>query len=439
MEIKNKFYRILEDNTITNGNSFSFIKFIYGLILFLIALRYLVYGWWKKYFVEPDFHFRYPYFEWIPTIPDDYVLWVFVLLAIFSLFVSFGIFYKWSLLFSLILFSLVFFQDVTYYLNHHYFILVMGLLFLFLPEPQHNFFSAKNQYYQWGIYVIRIQIAIVYFYAGFAKIQPDWLIHGLPLKIWLARKTFIPEFILTLEEQALLFSWAGMLFDITIPLWLSLKSTRKYAYFFVIIFHVLTRILFEIGVFPWIMILFTTIYFEPNWPYVIKQKLINKKLDLFRQKERILNNKRYLLSKVLVYTMLVFQILFPLRFIIYLNDLSIKEYMNKVLWQENAFRWSWRVMLVQKSGYVKFFIHDKKNNLISEHDPLTVLSPMQYDMMAYQPDLICQYANYLKQRNGNDVNIYIENYVSWNGKPSKQFIKSDVPVSNSHCPINDFY
>ncbi|GIX42480.1 MAG: type I deoxyribonuclease HsdR [Leptospiraceae bacterium] len=433
------FKYILFSNNLVNGNSFSFIKCIYGIILFIISLRYLLYGWWKKYFVLPSFHFRYPLFEWVPLIPENIFIIILIVLMIFSIFVIFGILYKFSLLVSLLLFMWIFFQDPTYYLNHHYFIIIIGIYLLLLPEPKHNFLAENSLYPEWAIILIRLQIAIVYLYAGFAKIQPDWLLEGLPLKIWLARKTFIPLEILSIKEQALLFSWAGMLFDITIPFWLSLKKTRKYAYFLVILFHVLTRILFEIGVFPWVMILFTTIFFEPDWPLQLKRKLIFNKIYINSNINNIKYKETSQIIRFIVVLFLVFQILFPARFILYLKNYDIKTYMNEVLWKENGFRWSWRVMLVQKSGYVMFYIHDKKSNNIIIHDPRRILTSMQYDMMSYQADLICQYAEWLKKNYNNNVLITVENYVSWNGRKSYEFIKRNEFIDKKHCLINDYY
>jgi hypothetical protein len=34
----------------------------------------------------------------------------------------------------------------------------------------------------------------------------------------------------------------------------------------VVVFHVLTSVLFPIGIFPWLMIALTPIFFDPSWP-----------------------------------------------------------------------------------------------------------------------------------------------------------------------------
>lgn len=128
------------------------------------------------------------------------------------------------------------------------------------------------------------------------------------------------------------------------------------------------------------MILFTTIFFESNWPLKLYEN-IKLEINFFNNNptQKIKTKKIF---KLIALMFLVFQLLFPLRFILYLKDFSIRSYMNEVLWKERGFRWSWRVMLVQKSGYVMFYIYDIKTKKTLQHNPRTVLTSMQYDMIS---------------------------------------------------------
>ena len=60
------------------------------------------------------------------------------------------------------------------------------------------------------------------------------------------------------------FSWSGMLYDLSIPFLLLWRKTRFGAFLLVIIFHVLTRVLFPIGMFPYIMIVSALVFFSPK-------------------------------------------------------------------------------------------------------------------------------------------------------------------------------
>ena len=86
------------------------------------------------------------------------------------------------------------------------------------------------------LFAFRFQVGVVYFFAGMAKLQPDWLLHGQPLAIWLSSQTDLPLLgpLFAVPGAPLAMSWAGFLFDTTIVLWLSLRRTRPYAYALVV-------------------------------------------------------------------------------------------------------------------------------------------------------------------------------------------------------------
>ena len=104
---------------------------------------------------------------------------------------------------------------------------------------------------------------MVYFFAGVAKLNFDWLIEAQPLKIWLPAQSHLPMIgpFLEMEVTAYFFSWFGAIYDLTIPFLLLMNRTRPWAYAAVVVFHVMTRILFPIGMFPFIMIGATLIFF----------------------------------------------------------------------------------------------------------------------------------------------------------------------------------
>lgn len=67
--------------------------------------------------------------------------------------------------------------------------------------------------------------------------------------------------------MAYAFSWGGALFDLTIVVWLMWKRTRAMAYVALVVFHLMTYLLFpEIGVFQWLMMGAALLFFSPDWP-----------------------------------------------------------------------------------------------------------------------------------------------------------------------------
>ncbi len=119
---------------------------------------------------------------------------------------------------------------------------------------------------RWTIAVIRLQIALVYFFAGVAKLNPDWLFPAMPLSIWLPVNAEFPliGWLFDYGWFAFVMSWAGAAFDLTIPFWMSWRKSRPFAYLAVIGFHAMTGLMFNIGMFPWIMIVCTLIFFDEN-------------------------------------------------------------------------------------------------------------------------------------------------------------------------------
>ena len=164
--------------------------------------------------------------------------------------------------------------DKTYYLNHYYLVSVLVLLLMFVPA--NRYFSIdvlrkpalkRTHVPAWTINIFKLQLAIIYIYAGLSKINTDWLINAMPLKIWLPANQFIPVIgdCLRCLLRHIIFSWCGMLFDLSIVFLLLNRSTRVFAYIFVIIFHLLTALLFQIGMFPYIMLAATTIFFSDHF------------------------------------------------------------------------------------------------------------------------------------------------------------------------------
>lgn len=290
--------------------------------------------------------------------------------------------------------------DKSTYLNHYYFISMICLLMIFLPA--HAFFSIdakinKNLHSGyvpgWTLDSIKLFVSMLYFFAAIAKINSDWLLHAQPLKIWLIARNDMPliGFLFNYKWTPYLFSWFGFLYDLTIPFLLWNKKTRLSAYAAVIVFHLLTSLLFPIGMFPYIMIVTTLIFFSEDFHL----KLLSRFNKLFKGSEEFISttNKcsfKQLNQKVIIGVFALFffvQIVLPFRYLLY---------PGKLFWTEEGFRFSWRVMLIEKSGYAEFKVIDAISGkwvIVNNHEFLTKL---QEKMMATQPDMILQYAHILR-------------------------------------------
>ena len=192
------------------------------------------------------------------------------------------------------------------------------------------------------------------------------------------------------DTTAYIFSWFGAVFDLSIFFILINKRYRIWGYLFVVVFHVLTSIMFPIGVFPLVMIASTLIFFSEEFHNKIIY-FISKILFLKKEKNPTTSDYQFTqyfkktisLMYILFFTL---QLLLPFRFLLY---------PGKLFWTEQGYRFSWRVMLIEKVGYAQFHVHEPKKDRKMLIDNAQYLTPQQEKMMATQPDMILQYAHFL--------------------------------------------
>lgn len=411
-------------------------RIFFGLMMLASIIRFWIYGWIEKLYLEPTFHFSYYGFEWVKPLGN----WTYVLFAVCglsALFVALGFKYRMAIITFFLFFTYIELMDKTTYLNHYYFISLLSFVMIFLPAERYFSLDAKQnkalraQYIpQWTIICIKLLLCIVYFYAGLAKLNSDWLFEAMPLKIWLPSKFDIPLIggLMGKEWVHYSFSWIGAIYDLAIPFLLLWKPTRSFAFALVVIFHVLTRVLFPIGMFPYIMIVSALIFFDAK----LHHRILTVLSRFLKVKKSIFDNGKSLLAKNsavnrmklgLLTVFFALQLLFPWRYLAYPGEL---------FWTEEGYRFSWRVMLMEKSGYAQFKIVDQETGKWFYVDNADFLTPFQEKQMGFQPDFILEYAHYLKQhfetQGHQNLAIYVESYVALNGRLSQPYIdpKTDL-------------
>lgn len=448
-----------------------------GTLIAVSMQRFLVYGWVDKLLVEPNFRFKYWGFEWVEPLSRanmHLLFWV-----LFGLAVAMTVGLAFRLVTPLLAAGLTYIQllDVSVYLNHYY--LVALLTWLLAVSPAQRLWSVDAWISRrlraaraagtlpatgtgaprndgtvsaaWH-YLFRAQVGIVYTFAGLAKFQTDWLLHGQPLRIWLGANTKLPILgkLFTLEEVPLIMSWCGFLFDTTIVWWLLHRKTRPWAYLVVIAFHTMTKLLFNIGMFPFIMVCAALVFFSPGWPRTLLGALRGAlrwlRSLLGREGARasaslrealpdsggssrathalrpITAWQRAAVTLGVVYCLV--QVTLPLRFL---------AYGGNVLWHEQGMRFSWRVMVRVKGGGTTFIVRNKKTGRTWHVSPSEYLNPLQEAEMSSQPDLILQLAHHIQrdldQRGLGPVEVRADSHVTLNGRRSARLIDPDVDLT----------
>lgn len=411
-----------------DGASLAVFRVLFGLLAFVGAARFLAYGWVERFFVEPRFYFKYWGFEWVEVLSPAGMKAAFIALAALSLLVAVGLFYRVAIVLWLLLFTYLELIDVTNYLNHYYLLSVLGLWLCFMPLGRvygldGRLFGARTTVPRWMVSALRLQVGCVYFYAGIAKLTGDWLLHAQPLSIWLSARTDVPVVgpLLTLPGAAWLMSWGGFLFDTTIPLWLSWRRTRPWAYGVVVIFHTTVGLLFNIGMFPWIMVSVATVFFDPSWPRRILRRPPLEVAAAPHPCPPLSGGRRVLAAALATFALL--QVLFPLRTYAYGGD---------VLWHEQGMRWSWRVMCREKNGSVSYRVRLPGRQRELRVPPSRYLTAYQEREMAGQPDLILQLAHHIgeefRARGHEGVEVRVDALVSLNGRRMRPLVDPDVDL-----------
>jgi hypothetical protein len=428
IEIQSSIKSYLEKTT--EAASLAVFRILFGLLMCVSMIRFWYHGWIEKLYLVPSFHFHYSGFDWV-TVPGDWTYLLFVIAGLSALFVALGLKYRIAIVLFFLSFTYIELMDKTTYLNHYYFVSVVSFMLIFLPahvdysiDANRNPALRSSIIPRWSVDCLKLMLGIVYFYAGLAKLNTDWLVNALPLSIWLPSKADIPLIGGLMHERWLhyLFSWSGAIYDLSIPFLLLWSRTRVPAFIAVVLFHVMTRILFPIGMFPWIMIASTIIFFSAE----AHRKLLSY-LPFFKACDEDYNptiKAPSLFTRAGVYIIglvMFVQLVFPFRHLLHGNN---------IYWTEQGYRFSWRVMLMEKTAYANFKIVDSKTDKTFYVQNNDFLNSFQEKQMSTQPDMILEYAqhlgNHFASQGHKNIEVYVESYASLNGRVSQPYISPEV-------------
>lgn len=402
-----------------------------GLLGSISAMRFLAFGWVEELFVQPRFFFSYFGFGWVHVAPAPVMRGLFVALAGLGLCIAAGLFTRAALVLFALAFAYVNLCDVTNYLNHY--VQVFWLVLLASCMPLGRAYSVDcwrdpgrrlDAFPAWCTYLLRFQVGVVYFFAGIAKLDADWLLHAQPLSIWLRSRSGFPWLgpLFALPGTALAMSWAGFLFDTTIPLWLSLRRTRLPAYVVLVGFHGLTQLLFPIGMFPAIMVLSALVFFPPSEQAAALRRL-GLPLGSAAPAAAPSPVRVGWLAVAGVYCAL--HLLVPLRHRLYDGSVS---------WHEQGMRFSWKVMVREKNAAVTYVVRDPDSGRSFEAYPHSYLTPRQLREFATQPDLILALAHHVaadfRARGMRAPRVYADTWVSLNGRPKARLIDPETDLAS---------
>ncbi len=424
----------------------------FGIVGVVLVVRFIGRGWIESLLIEPPYHYPYPGFDWVRVWPEPWMQVHFLVIGVAALGIVFG--YRYRLAAGLFAISLGYVEliDRTLYLNHYYWVVLTAAVMVFLPlNSTYSVDAARGRvanpgwYPSWVVWALRFQVGMVYFFAGVAKLNGDWLLRAEPLSTWLPARSelWLIGPILTVPVTAYVLSWAGAFFDLTIVGWLSWRRTRPVAYIALVSFHTLTWLMFpSIGLFPLLMSLSALVFFDPGWPepfLPLKGGVPAKPgRGEFLPPARAASvggstpkgggglRPAWVGVGALYLLLMVF---IPLRHHLIPGD---------VKWTGEGYLGSWQVMLSEKSASADFIVTDPDSGDSWRVPPPDYLSERQVMVMATDPVMIRQTARLIAADLGGGVEVAADVRLSFNGRANRQFTNPEVVISEAPGSADGF-
>lgn len=194
----------------------------------------------------------------------------------------------------------------------------------------------------------------------------------------------------------------------------------------------MTATLFQIGLFPWIMIVSSLIFItDEEWQRLFNYfKIPTSAAPLITKSTTAVSNS--LIGFFGIHFLI--QLALPLRPFFYDEN-------NR--WTERHYRFAWNVMLVEKSGSTIFRIKEHDTGRTWTAYPKDYLTITQEKQMSFQADMIWQFSRFLqavyKEKGISNFSIYVDCWVSFNGSLSKLYLPRNLDLlSVSEDEIYDY-
>jgi len=403
-------------------------RVFFGIMAGLDCIWFLQQGWIATTFLEPPMLFKYYGFGWVHPWPGMGMYVHFTALVILAACVSVGLFYRVTAVALAMGLIYVFLLEKAIYLNHMYLIcLISGIL---AAISCHRAFSLdvwrrpamfSDTIPRWCLWLVRFQVALPYVFGGIAKLNLDWL-SGNTMFMFFVDDGKYPVLGsgMTSEPVVLFFTYGGLLFDLLVVPCLLWRKTRAVAFVCAFAFHLMNSQLFQIGIFPWLMIGATTIFLPPDWPRRFLQVPV---IAPSRSSESLLTaQKKRTLLLAAVYVAI--QLVFPLRQFLYPGDPN---------WTDEGQAFSWRMMLRAKLARVEVMAVDSRTGRRGPMPPENFLNPRQVRNLSRSPDLMLQFSHYLAREHqrlgGGPLQVYWHVECSLNGRRPQLLIDPSVDLA----------
>ncbi len=400
-------------------------RMVFGCLILLECWGAIISGWVAETFVKPHFTFTFIGFGWTHFLLGKPMYAYYGVMGCLGILIALGLFYRLATVGFTLLWGLSYFMQKSHYNNHYYLVFLVSFILIGLSPHRASALDTKrkpaiqrNFCESWEVLILKVQIAVVYFFAAWAKFYPGWL-RARPIAIWFAAKKhyfLIGDWLQNSYVQYAI-AYGGIAFDLLfIPL-LLFRKTRNLAVCLALVFHLFNSMVFQIGIFPYFALTFTLFYY----PSDEVRRFFGLRAHPGLPSTCPFSNRRLITTGVSLY--LLIQIFLPLRHYL------IPGY---ELWTAEGHRMAWRMMLRTRSGSLRIKIRNPQTGAERYADYNRDLTPRQAYRLKASPDMMWQYAQYLKEKSGNpNLEVYLHSKLSVNGSPYFPFIEEGVDLAHA--------
>lgn len=408
-------------------------RILFGLLMAVESFGAIGTGWVRRTFVDPGLTFPHMGFGFLRALSGPWMTGYFFAMGTASLGVMLGYRYRASAGALAALWTGAYFAQTTHYNNHYYLAVILAWGMVFLPAHQRASLdvragraAASAAVAGWIPRAFRLQVGIVFTFAAIAKLEPGWWTGDfLKLSLGARGDRWLVGPLLVESWFQKCIAYSGLGFDALVVPGLLWRRTRTAAFVALVGFNLFNSLVFQIGIFPYMVLALALFFFEPatvERAFGWLPGLSPGPEEQASATGSIGPGLRALLGLILAV-----QIALPFRHHLFPGDVS---------WTDEGHRMSWRMMLRAKSGTVTVRATDPATGRVWHVDLERFLSPVQIRRVATRPDMMFRFARDLRAHYAAegipDVEIRAaRSRVALNGAPPEPLYDPNIDLASA--------
>ncbi len=410
----------------TDNAPLAMLRIVFGMAMIYRTGWYLL-GGYHNYFAVTQVQLPFYGFGWLPW-PGKAVTVFMAFALVCAVGIAAGHLFRASCVGFVLCFGYVFFLDASTWGNLDYLSIWLALAFALTPADRRLSLRTRRDpgarqttAPAWTSWLFRLQIGVVYFFAGVVKFHPDWL-SGQTFRVFMAEDLPYPAIYdaLSSPDVSRAFAWSGALFDLLIVPLMLWPRTRVPALLAMLAFHLTNLLLLDLAYIPWVTASLTFIAFAPRpWVAAFVERFEGAEVAAPAPQEPMRWPwKAMLLAYVVV------QLAIPLRS--YVRG-------HEGLWTYDGVHYSWWLRSFHRSTTAKFHVQLDDDPTRHKVDVLKYIH-IQQKRFVNDPYNLLRFAHVVAQdyraRGAVSVRVFADVRVSINGGPVGPLLKPDVDLAN---------